>query len=62
MACLKSLAPIDDTPAAKAGIKPGDYIVAINGKLVNEMTMNEAVDQNARKERHTCYPDCHSQR
>lgn len=41
---LKVVSPIDDTPAAKAGIKPGDYIVAINGKLVNEMTMNEAVD------------------
>ncbi len=42
---LKVISPIDDTPAAKAGIKPGDYIVAINNKLVNEMTMNEAVEQ-----------------
>ncbi len=41
---LKVISPVDDTPAAKAGIKPGDYIVAINGKLVNEMTLNEAVD------------------
>src|SRR5579863_2360235 len=41
---LKVISPIDDTPAAKAGIKPGDYIVAINGKMVNDMTMNEAVD------------------
>ena len=41
---LKVISPIDDTPAAKAGIKPNDYIVAINGKLVNEMTVNEAVD------------------
>jgi len=41
---LKVISPIDDTPAAKAGIKPGDYIVAINNKLVNEMTLNEAVD------------------
>jgi carboxyl-terminal processing protease len=40
---LKVISPIDDTPAAKAGIKPGDYIVAVNGKLVNEMTLNEAV-------------------
>ena len=41
---LKVVSPIDDTPAAKAGIKSGDYIVAIDGKLVNEMTLNEAVD------------------
>lgn len=41
---LKVISPIDDTPAAKAGIKPGDYIVGINGKMVNDMTMNEAVD------------------
>lgn len=41
---LKVISPIDDTPAAKAGIKSGDYIVAIDGKLVNEMTLNEAVD------------------
>ncbi|EKD54413.1 MAG: hypothetical protein ACD_60C00087G0025 [uncultured bacterium] len=42
---LKVISPIDDTPAARAGIKSGDYIVAIDGKLVNEMTLNEAVDK-----------------
>jgi carboxyl-terminal processing protease len=42
---LKVISPIDDTPAAKAGIKSGDYIVAIDNKLVNEMTLNEAVDK-----------------
>lgn len=41
---LKVISPIDDTPASKAGIKSGDYIVSIDGKLVNEMTLNEAVD------------------
>lgn len=41
---LKVISPIDDTPASKAGIKSGDYIVAIDGKLVNEMTLNEAVE------------------
>src|SRR5207342_2432063 len=29
---VKVIAPIDDTPAAKAGIKSGDVIVAVNGK------------------------------
>ncbi|SRR5579883_191618 len=42
---LKVISPIDDTPASRAGIKSGDYIVAIDGKLVNEMTLNEAVDK-----------------
>lgn len=42
---LKVISPIDDTPAAKAGIKSGDYIVAIDGRLVNEMSLNEAVDK-----------------
>lgn len=42
---LKVISPIDDTPASKAGIKSGDYIVAIDGKLVNEMTLNEAVEK-----------------
>ncbi len=42
---LKVISPIDDTPASKAGIKSGDYIVAIDGKLVNEMTLREAVDK-----------------
>lgn len=41
---LKVISPIDDTPASKAGIKAGDYIVAIDGKLVSEMNLNEAVD------------------
>lgn len=42
---LKVVSPIDDTPAAKAGIKPGDYIVAINNKLVSNMTLSEAVNE-----------------
>lgn len=42
---LKIVSPMDDTPAARAGIKPGDYIAAINGKLVSEMSMQDAVDK-----------------
>jgi carboxyl-terminal processing protease len=41
---LKVVSPIDDTPAAKAGIQPGDYVVAINNKLVSNMSLSEAVD------------------
>jgi carboxyl-terminal processing protease len=41
---LKVISPIDDTPAARAGMKSGDYIVAINNKLVSEMSLNEAVE------------------
>lgn len=40
---LKIVSPMDDTPAAKAGIKAGDYIVAIDGKLVSEMSLQDAV-------------------
>jgi carboxyl-terminal processing protease len=42
---LKVISPIDDTPAAKAGVLPGDYIVAINNKLVSNMALNEAVKE-----------------
>src|SRR3990167_8038415 len=42
---LKIVSPIDDTPASKAGLKAGDYIVAIDNKLVSEMTLQDAVDK-----------------
>ena len=41
---VKVIAPIDDTPAAKAGIKAGDYIVKINGEQVQGKTLMEAVN------------------
>ncbi len=41
---LRVISPIDDTPASKAGIKAGDFVVAINGKLVSEMSLDEAVE------------------
>ncbi len=42
---LKVISPLDDTPAAKAGVLPGDYIVAINNKLVSNMNLNDAVKE-----------------
>ncbi len=42
---LKIIAPMDDTPASKAGIKAGDYIVAIDGKLVSEMNLQDSVEK-----------------
>ena len=41
---VKVIAPIDDTPAARAGIKAGDYIVRINGEQVQGKSLMEAVD------------------
>ncbi|MBN8894439.1 MAG: S41 family peptidase [Rhodanobacter sp.] len=38
---LRIVSPIDDTPAARAGIKPGDNIVKIDGKLVDPQNVNE---------------------
>ena len=41
---VKVITPIDDTPAFKAGIKAGDYIVRINGEQVQGKTLMEAVN------------------
>ena len=41
---VKIISPLDDTPAYKAGLKPGDYITNIDGKPVVGMTLNDAVD------------------
>ncbi|MCJ9427881.1 S41 family peptidase [Kordiimonas marina] len=40
---VKVVSPIDDTPAALAGIKGGDYITQIDGKPVMGLTLTEAV-------------------
>jgi carboxyl-terminal processing protease len=42
---LKIVSPIDDTPAARAGIKPGDSIVKINGRLVDPQNVNDMFQQ-----------------
>ena len=39
------IAPIADTPAEAAGIKPGDKIVKINGKITRSMTLDDAVKE-----------------
>ncbi len=41
---VKVISPIDDTPASRAGIKAGDYIVKIDGSQVQGKTLSEAVD------------------
>ncbi|MGZ2412697.1 carboxyl-terminal processing protease [Sphingomonas sp. F9_3S_D5_B_2] len=42
---LKVIAPTEDTPAWRAGIKPGDYITHINGELISGYTLDEAVEK-----------------
>ena len=42
---VKVVSPIDDTPAAKAGIKAGDYITNIDGETVIGLNLNEAVSK-----------------
>ena len=41
---IKVISPIDNTPASKAGIKAGDYIVKIDNTQVQGKTLMEAVD------------------
>ncbi len=41
---VKVISPIDDTPASRAGIKAGDYIVKINNTQVQGKSLSEAVD------------------
>ena len=41
---VKVISPIDDTPASKAGIKAGDYIVKIDNTQVQGKSLSEAVD------------------
>ena len=40
---VRVISPIDDTPAAKAGIQPGDLITHIDDESVIDMNLNEAV-------------------
>lgn len=42
---VKVVSPIDETPAARAGVQSGDLIVEIDGQQVMGMSLNEAVDK-----------------
>ena len=42
---VKVVSPIDDTPAARAGIMAGDLIIKIDGKPVKGMTLGQAVEK-----------------
>lgn len=42
---VKVITPMDDTPAARAGLKPGDYITAVNGESVLGLSVNDAVKE-----------------
>lgn len=42
---IKVVSPIDETPAARAGILAGDLIIALDGETVQGLNLNEAVDK-----------------
>src|SRR6202167_1753505 len=42
---IKVVAPIDDTPAAKAGVQSNDVITMLDDEAVQGMTLNQAVDK-----------------
>ena len=41
---IKVISPIDDTPAAKADIQSGDYIIKLGNKAVQGLTLKQSVD------------------
>ena len=42
---LKVIAPIDDTPAQRAGIRPGDMIIRLDNTSVKDMSLNDAIQR-----------------
>ena len=42
---VKVIAPLDDTPSAKAGVRSGDVITQINGDQVQGLTLNQATEK-----------------
>ena len=41
---IKIITPLDDSPASRAGVMPGDLIIEINGRPVREMMINDAIE------------------
>ncbi|WP_165771917.1 S41 family peptidase [Niveispirillum lacus] len=42
---VKVISPMDDTPAARAGVQPGDYITHLNDEQIVGLSLNEAVEK-----------------
>ncbi len=42
---IKVVSPIDDTPAAKAGLEPEDYIIAVDDESIIGLQLSEAVEK-----------------
>ena len=42
---VKVVTPIDDTPAADAGVRPGDLIIRVDGATVSGLSLNEATEK-----------------
>ena len=42
---VKVVSPIDDTPAARAGLQPEDYLIAVDDESIIGMLLSEAVDK-----------------
>src|SRR3954470_22649984 len=42
---IKVVSPIDDTPAFRAGLQPGDLITHLNGEAISGLTLQEAVEK-----------------
>lgn len=41
---VKVISPIDDTPAAKAGVEAGDLIIKLNDQAIKGLTLTESID------------------
>ena len=54
---IKVIAPIDDTPAQRAGVQAGDLIIRLDDTPVKGLTLAEAVKKNARQARYRNYSD-----